>query len=171
MGTAAVMQLAGLQLVLLSAVLAGAFMLLPFVGPFLALVMPLVVAAVTSPGSFWVVLIALFVLQQIVINVFAPRLMSETVGVHPLLVFLAVLGGAKVAGVWGAVFGVPIVGVVVAMISFYRATVEERQARLRAATSETEVEQRLPASAPIEPPVAEPPDRGEAVAPEAIAGA
>src|SRR5438093_1750294 len=135
MGTAAVMQLVGLQLVLLSAVLAGAFMLLPFIGPFLALVMPLVVAAVTTPDRFLVVLVALFILQQIVINVIAPRLMSETVGMHPLLVFLAVLGGAKVAGVWGAVFGVPIVGVVVAMISFYWATVEDRQARLQHATA------------------------------------
>ncbi len=47
-----------------------------------------------------------------------------------MLVFFAVLAGARVAGVWGAVFGVPIVAVLVTMISFYRATKEERAARL-----------------------------------------
>ena len=47
-----------------------------------------------------------------------------------VLVFFAVLTGARVAGVWGAIFGVPIVAVLVTMISFYRATKEERAARL-----------------------------------------
>jgi hypothetical protein len=55
--------------------------------------------------------------------------MSRTVGLHPLLVFFAVLGGAKIAGVWGAVFGIPIVGVASAMASFYRAAVEQRRDR------------------------------------------
>jgi hypothetical protein len=40
------------------------------------------------------------------------------------------LTGARVAGVWGAIFGVPIVAVVITMISFYRANQEERAARL-----------------------------------------
>ena len=47
-----------------------------------------------------------------------------------LLVFFAVLTGARLAGVWGAIFGVPIVAVLTTMISFYRANQEERAARL-----------------------------------------
>ncbi|MGI9145617.1 MAG: hypothetical protein ACR2IK_03560, partial [Chloroflexota bacterium] len=39
--------------------------------------------------------------------------------------------GARVAGVWGAIFGVPIVAVFTTMISFYRANQEERVARLQ----------------------------------------
>ena len=160
-GTAVVMSLVGLDLVLLSSVAATGFMLLPFVGPFLAMVLPLAVVVVSKPGAFWVVLIALFVLQQLVVNVIAPRLMSRSVGLHPLLVFLAVLAGAKLAGVWGAVFGVPVVAVLAAMASFYRATVEDRQARVRAAASELPKEAR-----------ADPTEGagivGEAVAPQAV---
>jgi predicted PurR-regulated permease PerM len=59
-----------------------------------------------------------------------PRILSRQVGLHPLLVFFAVLTGARLAGVWGAIFGVPIVAVVSTMVSFYRATREERAARL-----------------------------------------
>jgi predicted PurR-regulated permease PerM len=70
-------------------------------------------------------------LQLALINVVSPRIMSRSVGMHPLLVFVAVLVGAKLAGLWGAVFGVPIAAVLVAMTSFYRLTLEER--RLRAA--------------------------------------
>jgi predicted PurR-regulated permease PerM len=134
LATAVIMSTLGLNLVLLSSLLAGIFMLLPFVGPVLAVLLPLAVSVVTKPQTLWLLLIALFVLQQVVINVIAPRLMSHTVGLHPLLVFGAVLGGAKLAGVWGAVFGVPIVAVGAAMVSFYRATVEDRRARLIDAT-------------------------------------
>lgn len=140
--TAVVMSVAQLKLVLLSSVAATGFMLLPFVGPFLAMGFPLAVAVVVRPDAFWGVLIALFVLQQIVVNVVAPRLMSQTVGLHPLLVFVAVLGGAKLAGVWGALFGVPIVGVLAMMASFYRATVEDRHERVVAANAELPAETR-----------------------------
>ena len=44
--------------------------------------------------------------------------------------FFAVLTGARVAGVWGAIFGVPLLAVLTTMTSFYRATHEERAARL-----------------------------------------
>jgi predicted PurR-regulated permease PerM len=146
LGTAAVMSLAGLQLVLLSSVAALVFMLIPFVGPFLALALPLIVSLATAPEVFWAVLLVLFILQQIVVNVIAPRLMSQTIGMHPLLVFLAVLGGAKVAGVWGAIFGVPILGVASTMVSFYRATVGDRQKRLEVAVSQLPREQRRSAA-------------------------
>jgi predicted PurR-regulated permease PerM len=62
--------------------------------------------------------------------VLAPRILSRNVGLHPLVVFFAVLAGARIAGVWGAIFGVPIVAVLATMISFYRASHEERAARL-----------------------------------------
>jgi predicted PurR-regulated permease PerM len=150
LATAAVMTLAGLNLVLLTSLVAGLIMLIPFVGPPLSLAAPLVVAAVTRAESFWMVCLALFLLQGLVINVIAPRLMSHTVGLHPLLVFLAVLGGAKLAGVWGALFGVPILAVATAMVSFYRATVEDRHARLIQATADSGADDHLRPDEPLE---------------------
>ena len=61
------------------------------------------------------VTIALLVLQQVVFNVLAPKVMSEAVGIHPLLVFLAILIGSKAAGVAGAIFGVPVAAVIAAV--------------------------------------------------------
>jgi predicted PurR-regulated permease PerM len=130
-GTAAIMSAAGLDLIVLTAVVNTALMLIPFVGPPLALVLPLLIAIFEKPGSFWIMLILVNVLQQVVVNVVGPRVMSSAVGVHPLLVFLVILAGAKVAGVWGALFGVPVMAVIAAMVTFYHALLEER--RLRAA--------------------------------------
>ena len=92
--------------------------------------LPVVIALLTHPEVAPYLFLALLALQQVIFNVLAPRILSRQVGIHPLLVFFAVLTGARVAGVWGAIFGVPIVAVLVTMISFYRATKEERAARL-----------------------------------------
>jgi predicted PurR-regulated permease PerM len=47
-----------------------------------------------------------------------PRLMGRIVGLHPLLVFAAILVGATVAGGWGILFGIPIAGVVASVLQF-----------------------------------------------------
>ena len=121
-GTALVMYFAGLGYVLLASLVAGLVMFIPFFGPFLALAPPLLVAFFHLPITGVVlVLAALLVLQQVVLNILAPKIMSESVGIHPLLVFLAILAGAKMAGLAGAIFGVPIAGVLNAMLwHFYR---------------------------------------------------
>jgi hypothetical protein len=64
------------------------------------------------------------VLQFVVINVLAPKIMSQSVGIHPLLVFAAVLVGAKLAGGWGAIFGVPLAAMLYLMArAFYQRVV------------------------------------------------
>jgi predicted PurR-regulated permease PerM len=129
LGPAAVMTLAGLDFVLVASVFAAVVMLIPFLGPPLALAPPAVIALLIHPDRVWWILLLLVALQSAVLNVVQPRVMGHTVGMHPLLVVAAVLVGAKLAGVWGALFGVPIAGVAVAMVAFYRLTVDERRQR------------------------------------------
>ena len=129
-GTGLIMWALHVDYALLSSVVAGLVLLIPFIGPVLAIVVPLTIALLTRPEVAIFLFVALLALQQVIFNVLAPRILSRQVGLHPLLVFFAVLTGARVAGVWGAIFGVPIVAVVTTMISFYRANQEERAARL-----------------------------------------
>jgi predicted PurR-regulated permease PerM len=130
-GTGLIMSALQVDYALLSGVVAGFVLLIPFLGPAVAVLIPVSIALLTNPDvAIWLFL-ALLALQQVIFNVLAPRILSRQVGLHPLLVFLAVLTGARVAGVWGAVFGVPIVAVLSTMISFYRANQEERVARLQ----------------------------------------
>lgn len=119
-GTAVIMEVAGLGFVLLAAVLSGVLMLIPLIGPIFAMIAPLLVAFLQRPDTLWWVFLALFILQFIVVNVVAPKIMSQSVGIHPLLVFAAMLVGARVAGGWGVVFGIPIAAVLyVSVRSFY----------------------------------------------------
>ncbi len=120
-GTGAIMRIADLPYGLLSSVLAGLLMLIPFLGPFLAIAVPMAITLLARPDAAAFVFVVSLGLQQVVFNLIAPRVMSQSVGLHPLIVFFVVLAGARLAGVWGALFGVPIVAVVSAMITFYRA--------------------------------------------------
>jgi predicted PurR-regulated permease PerM len=117
---------------LLPSVIAAVVLLIPFLGPVVAVALPVVIALLTHPEVAIYLFILLLALQQVIFNVLAPRILSRQVGLHPLVVFFAVLTGARVAGMWGAIFGVPIVAVVITMISFYRASQDERAARLLA---------------------------------------
>lgn len=118
-GTAVAMALLGLNFVLVASLFAGVFMLIPLVGPFLALIPPLLVVSIQSPGLAVWLLLALFIYQFAIVNVLMPRMLSEAVGLHPLLVFAAILVSIKVAGFWGAFFGIPVAGVLWAMLEFF----------------------------------------------------
>src|SRR5438105_1175198 len=130
LGTGVIMSALHVDYALLSSVFAALVLLIPFLGPVAAVVLPVTIALLTNPEATIFLFVALLALQQVIFNVLAPRILSRQVGLHPLLVFFAVLTGARVAGVWGAIFGVPFVAVLTTMISFYRANQEDRAARL-----------------------------------------
>ena len=130
-GTGVAMAALGVDFALLASVIAGVVLLIPFIGPVVAVWLPVTVAIFTKPDAAVILFLILLVLQQVIFNVLSPRILSQQVGIHPLLVFFAVLVGARVAGVWGALFGVPVAAVATTMISFYRASQQERVVRLQ----------------------------------------
>jgi putative permease len=117
--TALAVTLAGLDYKLTLSVFAGIAMFVPFIGGAAALVPPLFVAAFQNPGAFWWLLIALVVAQQLLFNLIVPRLFASVAGIHPILVLVALALGAKLAGLWGALFAVPVAGVVSALTSYF----------------------------------------------------
>ena len=108
----------GLPYVFLMCIVAALCMPIPFVGPGLALLPPIFMAAAFVPGAFIPVTLGLFIGQALIMNLAVPRLMKRTSGVHPLVTLLSVLIGAQVAGIWGALFGLP-VAAVISMLANY----------------------------------------------------
>jgi predicted PurR-regulated permease PerM len=86
-------------------------MLIPFFGPPLALIPPVVAAWIYTPESFIWSTIILVATQTVLVNWLQPRLMQGALGMHPILVLVGLLVGAQVAGVWGALFGIPVIAV------------------------------------------------------------
>ncbi|HSK94436.1 MAG TPA: AI-2E family transporter [Candidatus Angelobacter sp.] len=93
-------------------------MLIPFFGPPLALVPPIIGAALFAPDALLPVTLVLLVVQTVLVNWLQPRLMRGALGLHPILVLVGLLLGAQVAGVWGALFGIPVIAVVWVFVSY-----------------------------------------------------
>lgn len=120
LGTAVIMAWADLNYVEVASLVAAVLMFIPFFGPFLGIIPPILIAVLSLPfGNFLVVGAALLVLQLIILNVIAPKVMAEAVGMHPILVFLALLLGIKIAGPLGAIFGVPVLAVIHSVAALY----------------------------------------------------
>jgi predicted PurR-regulated permease PerM len=103
------------------AVLLGAFAgiveLIPMLGPFLGAVPALLIASTQPfPTVLWTA-IAFLAIQQLESNVLVPRLTGNAVGLHPLAAMLALLAGFEAGGVIGALFAVPLVGLIWVFIS------------------------------------------------------
>ncbi|HEX3218860.1 MAG TPA: AI-2E family transporter [Candidatus Limnocylindria bacterium] len=101
----------GIPYLFLVGTLSTLAMLIPFFGPPLALVPPIVAAWIYTPAGFLPVVIILVALQTVIVNWLQPRLMQGALGMHPILVLVGLLVGAQVAGVWGALFGIPVIAV------------------------------------------------------------
>ena len=102
----------GLPYLFLLTVSTAVLMFIPFFGPPLALI-PVVFVALAFRADVALPVIAILVVTQtILVNAVQPRLLREGVGLHPILVIVALLVGSQVAGLWGAIFGIPIVAIV-----------------------------------------------------------
>jgi predicted PurR-regulated permease PerM len=93
------------------AVFYGVMELVPYIGPILGAVPPVLVALFTKPiTALWVAL--LFVgLQQLEGHVVAPQVFGHTLRINPLLVIFALLLGLQVYGILGALIALPILAV------------------------------------------------------------
>jgi len=102
----------GLPYLFLICLVAALCMPIPFVGPGLALAPPIFVAAAFAPGAVLPVAFVLFVGQALIMHLVTPRLMKRTSGVHPIVTIVSVLVGAQLAGIWGAIFSLPVAAVI-----------------------------------------------------------
>ena len=99
--------LLGLPLALLLGFLAGVFNLVPYLGVVVATVPALLLAAGMGWWQVLGVLIVVTVANQLETHIFSPLILGRTTELHPVTVILAILIGARLFGLLGAIFAVP----------------------------------------------------------------
>jgi len=93
---------------------------IPVIGTYIAGALPLVIALLESPRLGLAVLIVVVVYQQIENYLFAPRVTAQTMEIHVAVAFGAVIAGAAVMGVVGALLALPLTATAQAFVSGYR---------------------------------------------------
>ncbi len=93
---------------LVLALLAAVFELIPFFGPVLSAVPAVFLAFSISPTLGIIILAVYIIIQQFENHLIYPLVVSKIVGVPSLLVIIALIAGAKLAGFLGLILAVPV---------------------------------------------------------------
>ncbi len=114
------LMLLGVEFAPLLGIFAGITNLVPYFGPFLGAVPPVVITIFENPLKSLGV-IALFVaIQQVESLYVSPRIFSHTMGLHPLAVIFALLAGGHLLGFLGLIVAVPLAGILRIFLRFVR---------------------------------------------------
>jgi predicted PurR-regulated permease PerM len=109
----------GLPYMPVAAVSSGVLQMIPFFGPFVSWMPPVLMAIFLKPDAALPVLVIMVVGWFVLMNIVQPRLMAEAVGLHPVVVLGSVMIGSKIDGIPGAIFAVPIAAVIAAFFFYY----------------------------------------------------
>jgi predicted PurR-regulated permease PerM len=98
----------------------GLMELIPYIGPVLGAVPPILVALFDNPiSAIWVALLFL-ALQQLEGHVVAPQVFGHSLRINPLLIIFALLFGAELYGVVGAFVALPVAAILRETVVYLR---------------------------------------------------
>ena len=92
--------------------------IIPFVGSYIGGIPATIVAFTVSPTVGILTALTYVAINFVDGNLIAPRVQGNAIRVSPLFVFLAVIAGGQIAGIWGALMAVPILAVIRVVFDF-----------------------------------------------------
>ena len=109
------------------AVITGLLNIIPIVGPWLGGALAFVASVIVNPLIGVASLIGTIIIQQVVYTFVSPRLMGNSVDIHPALTFIALMAGsgigAAMSGLVGALVGallsIPLVAIMKSVFVYY----------------------------------------------------
>lgn len=107
----------GLPFALPLALLAGILEVVPTLGPTLSAIPAVIVAMTISPTMAITVIIIYILIQAIEGHLLVPKVMQHSVGLNPVVVILAIMVGANLMGIAGALLAIPFVSFVIVLFN------------------------------------------------------
>lgn len=96
--------------------------IIPYIGPFLGLAPATVFALLDSPTKAIFVIIMFLFLQWTENNIVGPKIMSDQLGYHPMLVLIITIAGGFLFGFVGMIFALPFVIALEVVYEYYKET-------------------------------------------------
>jgi predicted PurR-regulated permease PerM len=98
--------------------------LIPYLGAWISAIPAVLVALTVSPTTAVLTALLYLGIQQLEGNLLTPKIQGDTLRVHPVLVFLAVIIGGGLAGIVGVIVAVPSLAVLRVLFDFFRVRLE-----------------------------------------------
>ncbi|MFZ2804330.1 MAG: AI-2E family transporter [Patescibacteria group bacterium] len=113
----------GVKAALVLAVFGGFCEFIPYLGPILGAIPALLFALTESPWKALLCLVVIVIIQQFEGHVIVPKVMQKAVGLNPLVSIAALLVGAELFGIVGALLAIPVATAISAVLSeLYRSS-------------------------------------------------
>ena len=116
----------GLHYAFSLATIAAFLSIVPYLGPVIAITPAMLVAASTS----WVMVVKMLVVWGIVQflegNIISPNSMGRSMNMHPLTVIFVILIGVNIAGVVGAILGIPVYSILKVLVGKLLLSIRDR---------------------------------------------
>ncbi len=115
------LSLVGLNFGLLIGITAGILSFIPYVGSLTALVVAAAVAIAQGWPSFWLLTMAMIVVgigQFLEGNILTPRLVGQSVGLHPVWLMFALIAFGSLFGFTGLIIAVPVAAAIGVLARF-----------------------------------------------------
>lgn len=106
----------GVPYALILAIWGGLVEIIPYLGPWLALIPAAIIGFTISPLTALLVIIVYLIIQQIESQFLAPKILGKAVGLSPVIIILALLVGAKLMGILGMIIAVPVAATIAVLI-------------------------------------------------------
>ncbi|WP_227765892.1 AI-2E family transporter [Zhaonella formicivorans] len=116
--TALGLALIGMDFPLLFGIISGITNIIPYFGPIIGAVPAILLALLQSETLALYVILVMAVVQQLESNLISPRILGQSVGLHPLLVIFVLLAGGELWGLVGMLIAVPLTAVLRILIGY-----------------------------------------------------
>jgi predicted PurR-regulated permease PerM len=110
-----VLTIFGVSFAASTSLIAGILNIIPLIGPLLGIIPAVLVVLISDPSNptkALLVFVILLLIQQIIFNTIGPKIMGKAFKLHPIIILLSFVIGAKIAGPFGAVFAIPVLGII-----------------------------------------------------------
>ncbi|MHB8171534.1 MAG: AI-2E family transporter [Thermincolia bacterium] len=102
------MAIIGMPFALVIGIIAGIADLVPFFGPLIGAVPAVAIGLLQSWQLAGYALLVILIVQQLESNVISPKILGDSLGLHPLVIIFVLLAGGNLYGVVGMVVAVPL---------------------------------------------------------------
>ena len=116
--SATVLFIIGIDYALIIGIISGICNMIPLIGPIVGTFLAVISALISGQPilAVWAI-IGMLVVQQIDNNLLAPKIIGNSVGLHPVFIMMAIIIGGNVGGLIGMLIAVPVVASIKIVLS------------------------------------------------------
>ena len=124
-----VLYLIGIDYAIMIGVISGICNMIPYIGPIAGTVLAVLIALLSGQPllALWATA-GMILVQQIDNNLLAPKIVGDSVGLHPVFTMLAIVIGGNVGGLVGMLTAVPVAASVKILLNRWYESHQEKSA-------------------------------------------